>query len=424
MYLLGSWCVAERAAPKIKMEKRIVLIESNSSGTGRLFAKTARRLGFEPLLIAEDPTRYPYVAEDHVEVIRQSCCNNLDALEATIRQVALRAEVAGIYSSSEYFIEAAAELARRFGLNGPDLIAIPTCRNKWRQRVCLKNAGIRVPVFARVTSVQEAVDALEVIPPPVVLKPTQGSGSVGVRLCRDQWEVKNHAEALLGMRFNERGMDITPEALLEEYIKGNEYSAEVLSSVVLGITRKHVSREPYFVETGHDFPASLPGPLQAEIKAVVSSAVKAVGMTWGQLHVELRCRGNDVIIMEVNPRLAGGFIPEIVRLATGADMIQQTILLLTGQKADTLRLKDSYASIRFICPQIEGRIADIKGFHNAGLMAGVANVQMYKNIGDRLTIHHDFRDRIGHVISCGPHQDLVIQSAEFARNAIQIEIQS
>ena len=105
-------------------------------------------------------------------------------------------------------------------------------------------------------------------------------------------------------------------------------------------------------------------------------------------------------------------------------MIEQTILLLTGQKTDTPRLKNSYASIRFVCPQAEGRIADIKGFYSALLMSGVANVQMYKNIGDRLTIHHDFRDRIGHVISCGPDQDLVIQSAEFARKAIQVKIQS
>lgn len=406
------------------MEQLIVLIESNSSGTGRLFITTARRLGFEPLLIAEDPTRYPYIAEDHVEVIRQSCSNNPDGLEATIRHLASRSKIAGIYSSSEYFIEAAAELAGRFGLNGPDLMAIRNCRNKWTQRICLKNAGIPVPAFVRITSVQEAVDALEVIPPPVVLKPTQGSGSVGVRLCRNLAEVKSHAKALLEMRFNERGMAVTPEALLEEYIRGDEYSAEVLSSEVLGITRKHVSREPYFVETGHDFPAPLPGPLHAEIENTVSSAVKAVGMTWGPVHVEFRCRGDAVIIVEINPRLAGGFIPEIVRLATGADMIEQTILLLTGQKTDTPKLKNSYASIRFVCPQAEGRIADIKGFYSALLMSGVANVQMYKNIGDRLTIHHDFRDRIGHVISCGPNQDLVIQSAEFARKSIQVKIQS
>jgi argininosuccinate lyase len=49
---------------------RLVFIESNTSGTGRLFAREARRLGFDPLLLAEAPWRYPFVEQDRVEAIR------------------------------------------------------------------------------------------------------------------------------------------------------------------------------------------------------------------------------------------------------------------------------------------------------------------------------------------------------------------
>ena len=44
-------------------DRWLVLVESNTTGTGRLFAGAARALGLRPVLLARDPARYPYVAE-------------------------------------------------------------------------------------------------------------------------------------------------------------------------------------------------------------------------------------------------------------------------------------------------------------------------------------------------------------------------
>ena len=48
------------------------------------------------------------------------------------------------------------------------------------------------------------------------------------------------------------------EVLIEEYLQGPEYSVEIFGGEIIGITRKYLSREPYFVEIGHDFPAQAP----------------------------------------------------------------------------------------------------------------------------------------------------------------------
>ena len=40
-----------------------VLVESNTTGTGRDFAEAARRHGLRPVLLASSPARYPYAAE-------------------------------------------------------------------------------------------------------------------------------------------------------------------------------------------------------------------------------------------------------------------------------------------------------------------------------------------------------------------------
>src|SRR5579863_3741138 len=101
----------------------MVLIESNTSGTGRRFVSAARLLGMEPLLIAEDPARYPYAAEDGVEVVRRQT-DKADALREFLDSRAGREEIAGVYSSSEYFIETAAEVAQALHLPGPDPSAV------------------------------------------------------------------------------------------------------------------------------------------------------------------------------------------------------------------------------------------------------------------------------------------------------------
>src|SRR6185295_3592974 len=44
--------------------KALLFVESNTSGTGRLFARTARNLGFVPVLITARPGKYAYLAEE------------------------------------------------------------------------------------------------------------------------------------------------------------------------------------------------------------------------------------------------------------------------------------------------------------------------------------------------------------------------
>jgi len=150
------------------MTQRIVLIESNTSGTGRKFVAAARSVGIDPILIAKDPGRYPYVALDNVETVCEDA-SDIEALKRTIDSIG--EEVVGVYSSSEYFIEAAAELARSRQLPGPDPEAVRVCRNKWMQRVRLRDAQIGSPNFKRAVCPEDALRALDELGLPVVAKP-------------------------------------------------------------------------------------------------------------------------------------------------------------------------------------------------------------------------------------------------------------
>lgn len=400
----------------------LVFVESNTTGTGRLFANMARRCGYRPIVLVQKADRYPYLKTDAIDWV-QSDTGSMAALRDSIDRLALECPIAGIFSSSEYFIGPASAIARFYSLPGKDPEALRARSNKWRQRQALENAGLNTPIFRRATSVQEAREALDDVGLPAILKPTAGSGSVGVKLCATETETVEHAAWLLQRTKNERGMPLAPEILVEEYLRGDEFSVETLGALSIGITRKHLSREPFFVETGHDFPAQLNPEIRDSIIVTVQKALQCLGWDWGPAHTELRWTARGPVIIEINPRLAGGFIPEIVRLATGVDMIRETLKLVVSEQADVTPAYSNSASIRFLIPSCKGTIKSISGLDAARNIAGVTEVQLYRETGQRVQLENDFRDRIGHVISCSSSPALAIRSVETAMEQISIDIE-
>jgi argininosuccinate lyase len=399
----------------------LIFVESNTTGTGRLFIRAAAECGYSPVLLAAQPDRYSFIQEEPVCLV-QCDTGSFSELCKSIEKLECKAPVAGILSSSEYFAATAAALAAEYRLPGPDPDALQACRNKWKQRRILRAAGLSTPKFERAASLEETREILKHILLPAIIKPSQGSGSVGVRLCRTPEEVAEHAGLLLQRTVNERGMPMLAELLIEEYLIGPEFSAEAFQGSVIGITRKHVSAEPFFVELGHDFPAGLPADVDKAIINVAQDGLRALGLTWGPSHIELRLTPSGPVIIEVNPRLAGGFIPEIVRLALGIDVVKETVRLAAGEKPELRSSQRMSASIRFVTPGKNGTIHEISGIAAALTTAGVVDVQMYRKKGDRVQIENDFRDRIGHVVSCAEGSIVAAKAAESARNLIEIQL--
>ncbi|MFL5381243.1 MAG: ATP-grasp domain-containing protein [Longimicrobiaceae bacterium] len=398
--------------------KALLFVESNTSGTGRLFARTARNLGFVPVLITTRPGKYAYLAEEGAPEVVVVPRVDEDALHA---RVAARwggaAGVAGITSSSEYFVATAAALAARFGLPGPDAASVRAARDKSRQREVLAAGGVPSPAFRAVSSAPEAAAAAREIGFPVVLKPVDGSGSVGVRACADAAEAGSHAALLFAS--GERGARV----LVESFVAGDEFSVEVFSGRVVGITRKHLGAPPCFVEAGHDYPADVSAEAASALAGSATRGTELLGLGWGPLHWELRIdREGRAVPMEVNPRLAGGFIPELVRHAQGIDLIRETLRLVVGREPELVAARRCHASIRFLFAPGAGRLAAIEGMPEALARPDVVEVTAYRRAGDELAVHGDFRDRIGHVVACAGEARAAARAAERARDAVRVRV--
>lgn len=399
----------------------LAFIESNTSGTGRLFARAATEQGFRPILLAADPSRYAYAVEDGLDTLRVDTQDEASLLREC-RRLAHAPALAGVASSSEYFIASAASLARRLHLPGADADALLACRDKLKQRLRLRSAGIGIPAFREATSVGVAVEGATHIGFPVVVKTASGSGSIDVRLCRDSEEVAAHAAKLLGQRHNERGMPLPGHILIEEFVEGPEYSVETFNQSVIGITQKYLGSPPFFVEVGHDYPATLPADIVDAMREAALRALDALGLGWGPAHIELRLTEEGVRIIEINPRLAGGFIPELVRLSSGINLITETIRASVGRAPELQRSRHAYALIRFFLPAQEGILEHVEGLEEAAAMPCVLDVQSYRPPGGEVRLRGDFRDRIGHIIASDDSPALAREAVESSLKKIRIVI--
>lgn len=375
-----------------------VLVESNTTGTGRLFPAAARALGLHPVLLAADPSRYASVGG--AEVVRTET-DDVRAVVDACRSLAVGRRVAGVATSSDYYVETAAAAAAALGLpaNSPaDLAAV---RDKGTQRARLASAGARVPRFTVADTVEEVLAAAAETGYPVVVKPVTGSGSLGVRLCADPEQTARHARAVLFRESDERGRPVPRRVTVEEFVSGGEYSVEVLDGTAAGITAKHLGAQPLFVETGHDFPAALAPAVREAVTKAAEAAVRALGIVLGPAHVELRLGPAGPVLIEVNPRLAGGWIPRLVQEATGTDLILGTVAAFSGLPSPVAVTAARGAAIRFVVPAESGRLRRIDGVARACAVPGVVDVETYREPGTEITVSGDFRDRIGHVLARG-----------------------
>jgi biotin carboxylase len=399
-------------------QRALLFIESNTSGTGRLFVHTAREMGFTPVLVTARPEKYAYLAEPGAPDVIMVPRIDEDELYGLIQErFGGSRGVAGITSSSEYFIATGAALAARLGLAGPDAASVRAARDKSHQRRVLAAAGVAAPGYRVATSASDAVAAAREIGFPVVVKPVDGSGSVGVRACADEDEVKVHAAPL----FATGGADT--RLLVESFVAGDEFSVEVFSGRVIGITRKHLGRPPFFVEAGHDYPAAASPEVERTLVDTTLRATELLGLGWGPLHWEMRIAADGrAVPMEVNPRLAGGFIPELVRHAQGIDLIRETLRLVVGEAPEPAPARHRYASIRFLFAPAAGRLEAVEGIDDARSREDVVDVVMYRPVGAELTIEGDFRDRIGHVVACADGSAPASAAPDGARATIRVVV--
>jgi S-sulfo-L-cysteine synthase (3-phospho-L-serine-dependent) len=417
-----TWSVA--AIPR-NSRPVLLTVESNTTGTGMIALGTAVRLGFEPVLLTSDASRYQGLAQTACRVVE---CDTADAsvLAAAAKEAAADRPIAGVTTTSEYYLQASARLAEALGLPGNPPGVMALCRDKSLCRTALAGRGLVQPQFAAVQNVAQVRHAVSEIGLPCVVKPVGESGSHDVLWCEDTNTAVAHAAKVLAVTENVRGQPAPRVALVEEYLAGREFSAEVFyaggGAAFTGITQRTVSPLPYFVELSHLFPADIPGDLAAEIGDAARHALDAVGFARGPAHVEVKLTTKGPAIIEINARLAGGMIPELVRAATGIDLLEQQLRAATGRPVRLDPDRHRRAGIKFLTASQPGTLTSVRGLGQAERLPGVEQVALTCPTGRQVRPPRDAYDRLGYVIAVGDTPEQVQATLAAAAQMVELDI--
>lgn len=412
------------------MSGTIVFIEANTSGTGMLALHTTRAMGLSPLFLTSKPARYAGL-EPFQDAVIVCDTNDLAALRTTIEefQSTSAAPLAGITTTSEFYIETVAVLCQEYSLPGNPPAALHACRNKAHTRTALAAAGIHQPHFAIFppdSSLTDLPAQLETIGLPCVVKPADDSGSNEVLLCRSFATAQAQIEHIWTLTRNVRSQPTAATALVEQYLAEPEYSVEMFvwndTCVWIGVTEKHVAGLPYFVEHRHIFPAPLTPAITTHICTAVEQAIRTLGLRLGPIHTEIKLTPQGCAIIEVNARLAGGMIPELIRLTTDIDLLEQQLYAATNQRPQLEGQPKGYAGIQFLLPKIPGQLQTIEGADQAKAVAGVHQVAITAKPHQPIQLARSAYDRLGFVIATGATPEIVDAALMQALASLSVQL--
>jgi cysteine synthase A len=412
--------------PGERPQRHFVFVESNTTGTGRAAVERLLREGERVTFLSRTPGKYPFLAKGaaNLSVIPLET-NDVDQVVRKMEEIRRDQHVDALLTFSDYYVAIVAEAAARLGLRYLDPRVARTCRDKHATREALRLAGLPVAEFRLLHSPEEAWAAGQEVSYPCVLKPVSESSSKGVRLVRDAEELRAHFCEVHGWRENTRHQPVEGNVLLETFLEGPEYSVETFTlerghTRVVGVTTKHLSPPPLFVELGHDFPSQIEAELQAALERSALAALDALGYDFGPAHTEIRLTAQGPVVVEVNPRLAGGMIPELVFNALGVDLVGALFAQLTGEEVDLTPKRTAWSSIRFITAPRRGLCAGLRGVEQARQLPSVREVTFLKRAGEEVQPAEDATHRLRYVLTAGADPLGVARDADAALACLEV----
>ncbi|MEX1141454.1 MAG: ATP-grasp domain-containing protein [Thermoleophilaceae bacterium] len=376
--------------------------------------RLAQSMGMGVTLIAARPPADPTGVDQLIEVDPTIPARVLAA-------TALVQDVEGVVNCSESCLRTQAALVERYRVPGIRSRTAAVCRDKQLMARRFEEHGVPIARRRIVTDASELADAVRDVGAPGVLKPTTGVAS----LFTVRYDSEDELRGWFG-EFSAAARDHGAAAiremegrwLIEEYLDGPAFSVESLTlggeTTHIGICQKGEMSRPFFRETGHVCPAPLADAQRDEILDVAGRAVRSLGIDDCVTHAELKLTSRGVRVLEVGARMGGGSIRQVVRLATGVDLLAVTLDLARGNRPEIEAGPDRAAASRSFFPERPCLVRDVERADELLDMPGVVAVNRWMRAGEVYRLPPDgYREVLG-VVAVGDDPREAIANAEGA----------
>ncbi len=417
------------------MNKRLLLIGATTGYQTRAFAGAAERLGYELVL-----------ATDRCHVLEDPWGDRAIALRfedppGAAAALATHARVDGIVAVGDRPAYIAALAAELIGLpyNSPDSVA--ASRNKFLARERFRAAGLLVPDFQRISLAEgrgaegrgaegrgaEGPDrAAHQAHYPCVLKPLSLSASRGVIRANDPEEFSaafRRIESLLADPDIARLHEEQDRFLqVESFIEGREFALEgILANGELRVLALFDKPDPldgpFFEETIYVTPSRESGDTQEAIVRTTQAAVKALGLTEGPIHAEMRVNRRGVWMLEVAARPIGGLCAHVL------PGLEELILRhAAGENDGALAMPSAAAGVMMIPIPREGNYVDVEGLHLARSEPGIEDAIVTAKRGQKLIPLPEGASYLGFIFARAATPGAVEQALRNSHRHLRFEI--
>jgi biotin carboxylase len=251
------------------------------------------------------------------------------------------------------WLSLAAELAQYYNLPFPTTQAVHLSRDKFLTKRKWAEHGVRCPKVELVHNGWQTLHLNDRIGSSVVLKPTAGTGSELTFLCRDNYELTTAFRAIREGLI-ERGqstlynlnrptvkrLDPGYPFMAEEFVEGREYSVDFIidgdNLILIRVAKKlrdHIL--PFGTTMAYVVPAKLPGLLSRELLIdSLREAANVLGLTRAICMVDCIISKNEIVFLEMTPRIGGDCLPPLIQHSCGLDTIGLALDFAEGKACE------------------------------------------------------------------------------------------
>ena len=319
-----------------------------------------------------------------------------------VLKVAREKEIDGIMSFGvDPGVIAASYVQNQMGLPsfGP-FESVVILQNKDKFRAFLRDNGFNVPWAYSFDSVEDALFNRTKFTFPLIVKPTDSAGSKGCTRVDDESTLKSALE--YAMKYSIGG-----KIIVEEFIEKRGCSSDtdsyaedgVLKFVSFSAQRFDDNAINPYTPAAYSWPSTFTEDEEAYLTSEIQRLITLLGMKTAVFNIETRVGKNGrPYIMELTPRGGGNRLCEMLRYATGVDLITAITRAMVGDEPGLIEQK-----------QYEGHWAEIilhadnggvfQGIEiNSSLDAEVVETDLWVNPGDTIRGFEGANDAIGTLV--------------------------
>ncbi len=263
-----------------------------------------------------------------------------------VLDLALKLKIDGIVAyASDPSAPAAAYVAEKMNLPGNPYESVRILTQKDLFRDFLMKHGFNTPNARGYVNPGDALDDYSRFKFPVMVKPVDSSGSKGVVKVFEPEELSAAIDEALSYSRAKR-------FIIEEFIikKGYQVSGDGFS-VNGKLAFTSFGNELYassggstrdYVALGEFWPSLLTEEQTRKVNNELQNLITALNMRTCAYNIEVILDENDTpYVIELGPRNGGSYIPQLIKYATGIDLVEYTIKGAIGESCDDLKITES-----------------------------------------------------------------------------------